>query len=157
MTGEPSNQRTALAQAERGRGHELGHAGGQRGGQHGRSIRTRQAHRGSALSANGSLMTRLAAAFSVADGVAECLRSRPAAFTSASRAWGDSTSSGLAGPQSAVLSAVIFNALIVVHPDPSALRGVDRALGAGQAPAEPLQSTGSGCSSPRFLASRSST
>ena len=61
----------------------------------------------------------------------------PAAFaTHVPGARASSTSCGLATPQSAILSAVIFNALIIIALIPLALRGVSyRPLGAAAAAA----------------------
>jgi K+-transporting ATPase ATPase B chain len=78
------------------------------------------------------LMTRGAlTTFSIANDVAKYFAIIPAAFASTYPALGALNIMGLATPQSAILSAVIFNALIIVALIPLALKGVRyRALGA---------------------------
>ena len=78
------------------------------------------------------LMTRgTLTTFSIANDVAKYFAILPAAFISTYPALGALNIMGLATPQSAVLSAVIFNALIIVFLVPLALRGVKyRPLGA---------------------------
>ena len=78
------------------------------------------------------LMTRgTLTTFSIANDVAKYFAILPAAFLSIYPALGALNIMGLASPQSAVLSAVIFNALIIVFLIPLALRGVKyRPLGA---------------------------
>jgi len=78
------------------------------------------------------LMTRgTLTTFSIANDVAKYFAILPAAFLSIYPALGELNIMGLATPQSAVLSAVIFNALIIVFLVPLALRGVKyRPLGA---------------------------
>ena len=78
------------------------------------------------------LMTRGAlTTFSTANDVAKYFAIIPAAFVSTYPALGALNVMGLATPQSAVLSAVIFNALIIVFLIPLALKGVAyRPLGA---------------------------
>ncbi|MGC1454093.1 MAG: potassium-transporting ATPase subunit KdpB [Nitrospirota bacterium] len=78
------------------------------------------------------LMTRgTLTTFSIANDVAKYFAILPAAFISIYPALGALNIMGLATPQSAVLSAVIFNALIIVFLVPLALRGVKyRPLGA---------------------------
>jgi K+-transporting ATPase ATPase B chain len=78
------------------------------------------------------LMTRgTLTTFSIANDVAKYFAILPAAFISIYPALGALNIMGLASPQSAVLSAVIFNALIIIFLVPLALRGVKyRALGA---------------------------
>lgn len=71
------------------------------------------------LMTRGSLTT-----FSVANDVAKYFAIIPAAFASTYPALGALNVMGLATPQSAILSAVIFNALIIVFLVPLALRGV---------------------------------
>ncbi len=78
------------------------------------------------------LMTRgTLTTFSIANDVAKYFAILPAAFISIYPALGALNIMGLATPQSAVLSAVIFNALIIIFLVPLALRGVKyRPLGA---------------------------
>jgi K+-transporting ATPase ATPase B chain len=78
------------------------------------------------------LMTRgTLTTFSIANDVAKYFAILPAAFLSIYPALGALNIMGLATPQSAVLSAVIFNALIIIFLVPLALRGVKyRPLGA---------------------------
>jgi K+-transporting ATPase ATPase B chain len=80
------------------------------------------------------LMTRGAlTTFSIANDVAKYFAIIPAAFASTYPALGALNLLRLATPQSAILSAVIFNALIIVALIPLALRGVPyRAQGAAQ-------------------------
>jgi len=78
------------------------------------------------LMTRGSLTT-----FSIANDVAKYFAIIPAAFASTYPALGALNVMGLTSPQSAILSAVIFNALIIVFLIPLALRGVKyRAVGA---------------------------
>jgi K+-transporting ATPase ATPase B chain len=79
------------------------------------------------------LMTRGAlTTFSIANDVAKYFAIVPAAFTGTYPALGALNIMRLATPHSAILSAVIFNALIIVALIPLALRGVRyRPLGAG--------------------------
>jgi len=78
------------------------------------------------------LMTRGAlTTFSIANDVAKYFAIIPAAFATTYPALGALNIMGLATPQSAILSAVIFNALIIVALIPLALKGVRyRAIGA---------------------------
>jgi potassium-transporting ATPase ATP-binding subunit len=78
------------------------------------------------------LMTRGAlTTFSTANDVAKYFAIIPAAFATTYPALGALNVMGLATPQSAVLSAVIFNALVIVFLIPLALKGVAyRPLGA---------------------------
>ncbi|MBP7691269.1 MAG: potassium-transporting ATPase subunit B [Anaerolineales bacterium] len=80
------------------------------------------------------LMTRGAlTTFSLANDVAKYFAIIPAAFTSTYPALAALNFMGLATPQSAILSAVIFNALIIIALVPLALRGVPyRPLGAAR-------------------------
>ena len=80
------------------------------------------------------LMTRGAlTTFSIANDVAKYFAIIPAAFASTYPALGALNFMRLATPQSAILSAVIFNALIIVALIPLALRGVPyRPVGAAQ-------------------------
>ena len=78
------------------------------------------------------LMTRGSlATFSIANDVAKYFAIIPAAFASTYPALGVLNIMHLATPESAILSAVIFNALIIIALIPLALRGVRyRPLGA---------------------------
>ena len=80
------------------------------------------------------LMTRGAlTTFSIANDVSKYFAIIPAAFVSTYPALGALNLMRLTTPQSAILSAVIFNALIIVALIPLALRGVPyRAVGAAQ-------------------------
>ena len=79
------------------------------------------------LITRGSLTT-----FSIANDIAKYFAIIPAAFASTYPALNALNVMHLATPQSAILSAVIFNALIIVFLIPLALKGVAyRALGAG--------------------------
>jgi potassium-transporting ATPase ATP-binding subunit len=79
------------------------------------------------------LMTRGAlTTFSIANDVAKYFAIIPAAFASTYPALGALNIMGLATPESAILSAVIFNALIIAALIPLALKGVRyRSIGAG--------------------------
>jgi K+-transporting ATPase ATPase B chain len=80
------------------------------------------------LMTRGSLTT-----FSIANDVAKYFAIIPAAFASTYPALGALNVLRLATPQSAILSAVMFNALVIVILIPLALRGVPyRAVGAAQ-------------------------
>jgi K+-transporting ATPase ATPase B chain len=71
--------------------------------------------------------------FSVANDLAKYFAIIPAAFATTYPALGALNVMGLASPESAILSAVIFNALIIVVLVPLALRGVKtRAASAAQ-------------------------
>jgi K+-transporting ATPase ATPase B chain len=80
------------------------------------------------------LMTRGAlTTFSIANDVAKYFAIIPALFTTAYPELGALNIMGLHSPESAILSAVIFNALIIIALVPLALRGVTyRAVGAGR-------------------------
>lgn len=80
------------------------------------------------------LMTRGAlTTFSVANDVAKYFAIIPAMFVTLYPQLGVLNIMGLASPESAILSAIIFNALIILLLVPLALRGVTyRAMGAGQ-------------------------
>ena len=71
------------------------------------------------LMTRGSLTT-----FSVANDVAKYFAILPAAFVGTYPVLGALNVMGLATPRSAILSAVIFNALVIVALIPLALRGV---------------------------------
>jgi len=71
--------------------------------------------------------------FSIANDVAKYFAIIPAIFVVALPALGALNIMGLASPKSAILSAVIFNALVIVALIPLALKGVKyRAIGAGR-------------------------
>jgi K+-transporting ATPase ATPase B chain len=71
--------------------------------------------------------------FSIANDVAKYFAIIPAMFAASLPALGALNIMGLASPQSAILSAVIFNALIIVLLIPLALRGVRyQAIGASR-------------------------
>jgi K+-transporting ATPase ATPase B chain len=71
------------------------------------------------------LMTRGAlTTFSIANDVAKYFAIIPALFLAAFPALGALNIMGLASPESAILSSVIFNALVIVALIPLALRGV---------------------------------
>jgi K+-transporting ATPase ATPase B chain len=80
------------------------------------------------------LMTRGAlTTFSIANDVSKYFAIIPAAFASTYPALGVLNIMRLATPQSAILSAVIFNALIIIALIPLALKGVPyRAVGAAR-------------------------
>ena len=79
------------------------------------------------LMTRGSLTT-----FSIANDVAKYFAIIPAAFVGTYPQLGALNVMGLASPSSAILSAVVFNALIIVCLIPLALKGVRyRAVGAG--------------------------
>ncbi len=81
------------------------------------------------LMTRGSLTT-----FSIANDIAKYFAIIPAAFVGIYPQLGALNIMGLATPASAILSAVIFNALIIVVLIPRALRGVRyRAVGAARA------------------------
>jgi K+-transporting ATPase ATPase B chain len=70
--------------------------------------------------------------FSIANDIAKYFAIIPAAFATTYPSLNTLNVMHLATPQSAILSAVIFNALIIIFLIPLALRGVRyRALGAG--------------------------
>jgi len=81
------------------------------------------------------LMTRGAlTTFSIANDIAKYFAIIPAAFASTYPVLNQLNIMGLASPESAIISAVIFNALIIVFLIPLALRGVRyRAVAAAQA------------------------
>jgi K+-transporting ATPase ATPase B chain len=71
--------------------------------------------------------------FSIANDVAKYFAIIPAMFVVSLPALGDMNIMRLHSPESAILSAVIFNALVIVALIPLALRGVKyRAVGAGK-------------------------
>jgi len=92
------------------------------------------------------LMTRGAlTTFSIANDVAKYFAIVPAAFATTYPALGALNIMHLATPQSAILSAVIFNALIIVALIPLALRGVRyRPIGAARVLREFLLLYGAG-------------
>ncbi|WP_245620181.1 potassium-transporting ATPase subunit KdpB [Phenylobacterium immobile] len=71
--------------------------------------------------------------FSIANDVAKYFAIIPALFVATLPALGAMNVMGLSSPESAILSAVIFNALVIIALIPLALRGVKyRAVGAGK-------------------------
>ena len=104
------------------------------------------------------LMTRGAlTTFSIANDVAKYFAIIPAAFATTYPALSALNVMHLATPQSAILSAVIFNALIIVCLIPLALRGIAyRAVGASRLLRDHLVVYGLGGSSSRSWASRPS-
>lgn len=80
------------------------------------------------LMTRGSLTT-----FSIANDIAKYFAILPAAFAVTYPALGTLNVMGLATPQSALLSAVIFNALVIVALIPLALRGVEYRPGGASA------------------------
>ena len=106
------------------------------------------------LMTRGSLTT-----FSIANDVAKYFAIIPALFVASLPELGALNIMELATPESAILSAVIFNALIIVALIPLALEG--RRLPAGRrrgaAAPQPARSTASAASSCRSSASSSST
>ena len=100
------------------------------------------------LITRGSLTT-----FSIANDVAKYFAIIPAMFAGVFPALDRSTSCSLDSPRSAILSAVIFNALIIVALIPLALRGVQfraRRRGRDAAP-QPARSTASAASIAPFV------
>ncbi len=96
--------------------------------------------------------------FSVANDVAKYFAIIPAAFATTYPALDALNVMGLTSPESAILSAVIFNALIIVVLVPLALRGVKtRAASAAVLLRRNLLIYGSAASSCRSSASSSST
>ena len=103
------------------------------------------------------LMTRGAlTTFSIANDVAKYFAIIPAAFVTTYPQLDALNVMGLATPASAILSAVIFNALIIVALIPLALKGVRyRPIGAGAAAAQvPARLRRSAASCCRSSASR---
>ena len=96
--------------------------------------------------------------FSIANDVAKYFAIIPAMFAGVYPGLDTLNVMRLATPESAILSAVIFNALVIVALIPLALRGVRyRPLGAARCCAATCSSTASAASSPRSSASSSST
>ena len=106
------------------------------------------------LITRGSLTT-----FSIANDVAKYFAIIPAMFAGVLPALDRLNVMDLDTPRSAILSAVIFNALIIVALIPLALRGVQvpGRVGGRRAAPQPARSTASAASSPRSSASSSST
>ena len=106
------------------------------------------------LITRGSLTT-----FSIANDVAKYFAIIPAMFAGVYPGLDTLNIMRLASPESAILSAVIFNALIIVGADPAgpARRALHAVLGRRDAAPQPAASTASAASSPRSSASSSST
>ena len=106
------------------------------------------------LMSRGALTT-----FSIANDVAKYFAIIPALFVAAYPQLAVLNVMGLGSSPSAILSAIIFNALIIVALIPLALKGVRYrpAPAASAAAPQPRWSTGSAASSSRSSASRSST
>ncbi len=106
------------------------------------------------LITRGSLTT-----FSIANDVAKYFAIIPAMFAGVLPALDALNVMRLDSPRTAILSAVIFNALIIVALIPLALRGVQvpSRVGSRRAAPQPARSTASAGSSPRSSGSSSST
>ena len=126
MTGDGTNDAPGAGPGRRRRGDEHRHVGRERGRQHGRPrLRPDQAHRD--RGDRQAVADHPGCADHVLDRQRhrEVLRDHPGHVRRRStRAWTRSTSCGCPARQSAILSAVIFNALIIIALIPLALRGV---------------------------------
>jgi K+-transporting ATPase ATPase B chain len=153
------HQRRARARSGRRRGrHEHGHAGRERGRQHDRPrLEPDEADRGRRDGQTDAHDAGALTTFSIANDIAKYFAIIPAAFVSTYPQLAVLNVMRLATPQSAILSAVIFNALIIVALIPLALTGVTyRPLGAATLLRRFLLIYGLGGSSCRSSASSSS-
>ena len=125
MTGDGTNDAPGAGAGGCGGGHEHRHAGCEGSRQHGGSgLESDEAHRDRQIGKQ-MLMTRGAlTTFSIANDVAKYFAIIPAAFATTYPELDALNVMRLASPHSAILSAVIFNALIIVALIPLALRGI---------------------------------
>ena len=133
MTGDGTNDAPALAQAGRGRGDELRHAGGQGGRQHGGPrLEPHQAHRDRRDRQAAADDARRAHHLQHHERRRQVLRDHPRRFRGhLPGARGAERDAPRHARRAPILSAVIFNALIIIALIPLALRGVRyRPLGA---------------------------
>jgi K+-transporting ATPase ATPase B chain len=126
MTGDGTNDAPALGTGRRGVAMNTGtQAAKEAGNMVDLDSNPTKLLEPSSRSANRLLMTRGAlTTFSIANDLAKYFAIVPAAFVSTYPALGALNVMGLASPASAILSAVIFNALIIVALIPLALRGL---------------------------------